>query len=208
LPVSVGLVVSLVLFGLGRHWSTKSSGEKITIPEGAWVVFWVWMLSCSISSLVFNLGGFPDPATAMNYDWFSRYINGFFEAMSGFTTSGTSILNNVELYSRSLLFRRSAQHWIGGMGIAFMAVTLWKYFTVDRSEVITAEAESPHRVVFDDQEIALQSGKDFLKIYIWMSAICVTLLILSGIFFREVAYPHWWDNIFDAIVHMFAAMGT
>ncbi|MEY3198039.1 MAG: hypothetical protein RL023_997 [Candidatus Parcubacteria bacterium] len=94
------------------------------------------------------------------------------------------------------------------MGIAFMAVTAWKYFTVDRSEVITAEAESPHRIVFDDQQIAIQSGKDFLKIYFWLSVICTVLLVLAGIFTREVPYPYWWDNVYDALVHMFAAMGT
>ncbi len=205
----IAIAVSMGCFLLGKLlrkiFTIKNS---VDLKHGAFIILWVWIFACSISSMYFMLSGFPIPESAENFSLVRKFIDGFYESMSGFTTTGTSILPSVEVFPRSVIFWRSLTHWIGGMGIAFMAVTLWRGFKTRRSEIINSEAESPHIVVYKSEQDAITSGKDFLKIYGTLSIICLVLLLISGALFRVTPYEAWYDNAFDASTMMFGTMGT
>ena len=205
----VGFGLSALAFLLG-HFGGRALGldRKITLSQGAWIVLLSWTIACSISALVFVLAGFPVPEKIEHLGFIRRFMDGLFESMSGFTTTGTSILPSVEAFSRSILFWRALTHWIGGMGLAYLAMTLWKHFTVNRSHVINAESETPNLVLFKQEEDAQAAGRDFLKIYILLTLILVLLLCLSGAWFRLNPYEAWYDNVYDAITTAFATMGT
>jgi trk system potassium uptake protein TrkH len=204
-----GIVISAVLTALGHLLARYTPYEKnLDLGQGAWTVLFVWIFACSTSSIVFVQAGFPIPTRVEDFDLARRFIDGFYESMSGFTTTGTSILPSVEVFPRSILFWRSLTHWIGGMGIAFMAITLWNYFTTRRSEIINSEAESPHIIAFKSEDESRRSGYDFLKAYIVLSVLCSVLLLSSGYFFRHVPYAHWYDNVFDSLTIMFGTLGT
>lgn len=205
----IAITVSTGCFFLGKLLRRLFTVENsVDLKHGAFIILWVWVFACSISSMYFILSGFPIPDSAENFSIIRKFIDGFYESMSGFTTTGTSILPSVEVFPRSVIFWRSLTHWIGGMGIAFMAVTLWRGFKTRRSEIINSEAESPHIVVYKSEQDAITSGKDFLKIYGTLSVICLVLLLISGALFRITPYEAWYDNAFDSLTMTFGTLGT
>jgi trk system potassium uptake protein TrkH len=207
--LGLGFVLSLFAFLSGRFLGKYVEVEEQTsLAQGAWIVTLTWILACFISSIVFFLAGFPSPDSIADLSLMRRFMDSFFESMSGFTTTGGSILPDVEVFSRSILFWRELTHWIGGMGIVYMAVTLWKHFSLRRADLINGEAETHVYVNYRNEEEAVQSGWDFLKTYGLMSFTMVVLLFFSGIFFRETPYLHWYDNLYDTIVTMLGTMGT
>lgn len=204
-----GILISGGCALLGHFLSKNTTYDhELDLGHGAWVVFFTWMIACSTSGFVFMQAGFPVPSRIEDFAMARRFFDGFYESMSGFTTTGTSVLPSVEAFPRSILFWRSLTHWIGGMGIAFMALTLWRAITTRRSEVINSEAESPHIIAFKNDQESRQSGFDFLKTYSVLSALCFGALYLSGHFFRDIPYAQWYDNFFDSFTIMFGTMGT
>ena len=181
---------------------------NITVRRGAWIVFLTWCIACTISSLYFVIAGFPDPNNIQNYSFIRRFVDGWYESMSGFTTTGSSILASVEVFPRSVLFWRSLTHWYGGMGIAYLSVTLWKSFIFKREPIINSEAESPNYVQYDSEKEAIVSGHDFLKVYIVLTTILALLLFVSGTFFRTQPYVHVYDNAFESINYAMSTLGT
>ena len=182
--------------------------ESISLRRGAWIVFWAWVIACTVSSLYFYASNFPIPSRVEEFSFLRQFIDGFYETMSGYTTTGASILPSVEVFPRSLLFWRTLLHWIGGMGIAFLAVTLVKKFSSSRQAVINSESEAHEIVYFSSQEEARGSGWSFLRAYALISGIMLVLLLVSGSFFRVTPYTHWYDNAFDAVTHTFSTIGT
>lgn len=99
-------------------------------------------------------------------------------------------------------------HWIGGMGIAYLAVTLWGKFASSRQAVINSETEAHEIVEFESQTQARQSGFDFLKAYGLLTLIMFILLLISGFLFRTAPYQNWYDNVFDSVNHTMTTLGT
>jgi trk system potassium uptake protein len=204
----IGSLITGALVLAAQRLKLKSD-IHLSIKESAISVALTWFLACSISSLMLLSFGFPDMTQNLNItNFFPHFVDGFFESMSGFTTTGASVLTNVEQFPRSILFWRSLTHWIGGMGIAYFAVTLLSAFKIKREGVINAEAESPNYISFGSKKEAVESGIDFIKIYALMSGVLTFLLSLSGIWFRNIPYTTWYDNLFDSVTHTFATMGT
>lgn len=201
--------ISTVFFLLGVFLQkTLPPKESISLRRGAWIVTVAWIIACATSALFYVTAGFPDPANTESFSFVRKFVDGFFESMSGFTTTGASILNSVEVFSRSVLFWRALTHWIGGMGIAYLAITLWKHFRSSREAIINSEAESPDIVTFDSQEQARHSGFEFLKAYGVLTAIMFVLMLASGWLFRLEPYTHWYDNVYDSVTHTFSVLGT
>lgn len=180
---------------------------NISLRRGAWIVLFVWIFAVLITALYFVSMGLPVPGSA-DFSFARRLIDGIYEALSGFTTTGASILPSVEVFPRSFLFMRSVTHWIGGMGIAYLGVTVWRSFKSSRETIINSESESPDVVSFATNDEARQSGLDFIKAYSLLSFIMFALMLFSGWQFREVPYPNFLDNIFDSLTHTFSVLGT
>lgn len=122
------------------------------------------------------------------------FIDCFFEAVSGFTTTGSSILTNVEGLSHGMLFWRSFTHWIGGMGVLVFVLAVIPKSNERTMHVMRAEAPGP---VIGKLVPRLQdTAKILYTIYIVMTIIEVILLLLAGM------------SLFDSLCHSFGTAGT
>lgn len=205
----VGFGLSLGLFLLGNFLNKNSKNPKsITIKQGAQIIFLTWLWSVLISAIVFVLAGFPVPGQEEEFSLTRRFVDGIFESISGYTTAGGSILPSVEVFPRSILMWRSTTHLLGGMGISYLAVTIWKSIAGRREEIINSEAEGPNYTQFDSEKDARLAGFDFMKIYGLITGLMIVSLFISGALFRQTPYQAWYDNIFDAVNYSFSTMGT
>ena len=118
----------------------------------------------------------------------------FFETVSGFTTTGATILTDVEALPKGLLFWRSFTHWAGGMGVLVLSLALIPKMGARSIHLMRAESPGPST----DKLVPRVSNnaKILYEIYVGLSALMVIALLLCGM------------NLFDALVHMFGAVGT
>ena len=161
----------------------KPQSRIIYAKEGFAIVAYAWLLMSAIGALPFVIGGA-----------IPSYVDAFFETVSGFTTTGASILTDVESLDKCMLFWRSFTHWIGGMGVLVL-VTAVVPNIADRSLNIL-KAEMPGPTVGKLVPRSRDTAKILYWIYFGMTAILTVLLIAGGM------------PIFDSIVHAFGTAGT
>lgn len=186
----------------------RDAPMQLGMSDGATVVLLTWMIAVSISACVFVLAGFPIPDRTADFTLMRRLVDGIYESVSGFTTAGGSILPSVEAFPRSILLWRSTTHLLGGMGMAFLAVTVLTRFPAKREAILNAEAEGPNETRFANEHDARIAGFDFLKIYLLLTGVMFVALVFAGWYGRAVAYERTYDNVFDAVNHAFSTMGT
>ena len=174
ISLAVGFAMTLIF---------KAKNRVIYAKEGLVIVALAWVSMSAIGALPFVLSG-DIPS----------YINAFFETVSGFTTTGASILTNVEELSHGTLFWRSFTHWIGGMGVLvfIMAITP----SVSDRSIHIMRAEMPGPIVGKIVPRAKQTAKILYLIYIAMTVIEIILLLCGDLSF------------FDSVVHTFGTAGT
>ncbi|MCP4662032.1 MAG: TrkH family potassium uptake protein, partial [bacterium] len=170
-------LVGLVLIYLGR-----GEGE-VYRREGILIVVGGWMLASLFGALPYLLTGtIPGP------------VDAFFESASGFTTTGASVLTNVEAAGRGVLFWRSFTQWLGGMGIIVLFVALLPELGpgarfLYKLEIPGPTAETLHPRVHDTAAV-------LWKIYLLLSVAETVLLMLAGL------------DLYDAMTHTFSTMST
>ena len=162
---------------------SKPNNKLIYAKEGFAIVAYAWLLLSAIGAVPFVIGGA-----------IPSYIDAFFETVSGLTTTGASILTDVEALDKCMLFWRSFTHWIGGMGILVL-VTAVVPNIADRSLNIL-KAEMPGPTVGKLVPRSRDTAKILYYIYFGMTAILTLLLIAGGM------------PVFDSIVHAFGTAGT
>ena len=113
LSLTVGLAFILLF---------KPKSRMIYAKEGFAIVAYAWLLMSAIGALPFVIGGA-----------IPSYVDAFFETVSGFTTTGASILTDVEALDHCMLFWRSFTHWIGGMGVLVLVTAVVPILQTDRS---------------------------------------------------------------------------
>jgi trk system potassium uptake protein TrkH len=205
----IGLGLSLTCYLIGNLlYQLLDISKHISLRRGAWIVFVSWFFACSISAVLYFMAGFPDPINADSMSIGRRVVDSYYESVSGFGTAGTSILKSVEIFPKSLLLWRTLTQWIGSMGIAYLAITIIKKFSVSRSEIINSEVETPNQIEFHSDEDARQSGWRFLIVYGYFSMVAFALLYISGAYFRLESYSHWYDNFFDSLNFALSAVST
>ena len=114
--------------------STKHKEGAMTRRDGYIVVAISWVLFSIFGSLPFYVSGY-----------IPSFTDAFFETMSGFTTTGATIIQDVEVIPHGLLFWRSLTQWIGGLGIVFFTVAVLPIFGVGEVQLFAAEAIGPTR---------------------------------------------------------------
>lgn len=174
LSLAIGFAITLII---------KPKNKLIFAKEGFVIVALAWIVMSAIGALPFVLSG-DIPS----------YIDAFFETVSGFTTTGASVLTNVEGISRGLLFWRSFTHWIGGMGVLVFIMAIIPSIS-DRS-IHIMRAEMPGPIVGKLVPRAKQTAKILYLIYIAMTVLEIVLLLFGGMSF------------FDSVVHSFGTAGT
>ena len=162
---------------------TKSS--SFFLREGFATVGLIWLFTGVVGGLPF----FFDGGGGFNTIW-----DCIFEASSGFTTTGATILTDIESLPQGILLWRAFTHWLGGMGILVLATALLPSMGV-RSHYL-AQAESPGPVFSKLVPKQSQTSKILYSIYFIMTAVEVLLLKLAGM------------PLFDALVHAFSTAGT
>lgn len=123
-----------------------------------------------------------------------NFIDSLFESISGFTTTGASILSNIEVLDKSMLFWRSFTHWIGGMGVLMFVLAILPMSGADPLHLMRAESPGPTTEKLVPK--ARQTAKILYKIYIGISVLEVIFLTFGGM------------PLFDSVVHTFGTAGT
>lgn len=179
------LIVAVASFVLGTLLTLicKSENRVIFAKEGFVTVALAWIVMSLIGAVPFTLSG-DIPS----------YVDAFFETVSGFTTTGSSILTDVESLSHGALFWRSFTHWIGGMGVLVFIMALVPSLC-DRS-IHIMRAEVPGPIVGKLVPKVKQTAKILYLIYIGMTALEIVLLLCGGM------------DLFDSALHAFGTAGT
>ena len=181
-PLLLSAAVALAV-GLLCKFFVKPKTNLIYAREGFVIVATSWLALSVVGALPFYLS-----------KEIPSFIDAFFETVSGFTTTGASILTNVEKMSRGLLFWRSFTHWVGGMGVLVFIMALFSNMS-DRS-IHIMRAEMPGPVVGKLLPRAKDTASILYKIYIGMTLLQIILMICGGM------------PVYDSIVHAFGTAGT
>lgn len=176
--------VTLLLIVLGQLLSWKKpESKRLTAHEGLVIVALSWILFSFFGGLPFVING-DIPSL----------VDAFFETSSGFTTSGSSILVDVELLAHSSLFWRSFTHLTGGMGILAFALAVLPQMGSQSVNIMRAETPGP---TFGKLVSKLSSSARILYIiYLTMTAIVALLLWIGDM------------SLFDSLIHAFGTAGT
>lgn len=184
-PAVLAFVISsLVSFalGMGMTWR-KPKDQHFHIREGYVTVALSWVVLSLMGAVPFILSkAIPN------------FVDALFETVSGFTTTGASILPEVESLPKCVLFWRSFTHWIGGMGVLVFMLTLLKM--VGGSHMNLMKAESPGPSVSRLVPTVRSTAKILYKIYLAMTVVEVILLLCGGM------------PVFDALTTSFGTAGT
>lgn len=178
----ITIAVALGLGGL-MTWGAKPKDPVIYAKEGFFIVSASWILLSLIGALPFVISG-----------EIPSYVDAVFETVSGFTTTGASILTDVEAMSKGLLFWRSFTHWIGGMGILVFVMAVLP--NVSERSIHILRAEVPGPTVGKLVPRIKDTAKILYLIYVVMTMIQIVLLICGGM------------SPFDSILHAFGTAGT
>lgn len=180
LASSLGLTVlaGLVLLLSFR----RRSPLVINHREGMVIVTMGWLACALFGALPFVLGGV------------ASFTDAFFESMSGFTTTGSSILSNVEALPKGLLFWRSLTHWLGGMGIIVLTIAILPFLGVGGMQLYKAEVPGP--VADKLQPRIKDTAMSLWKVYVLFTVAQVVLLLCGGM------------DLFESICHAFGTMAT
>jgi trk system potassium uptake protein TrkH len=161
----------------------RTKVEHISHREGMAIVAIGWTAIGFFGAFPFYLGA-----------EFSTFVDAFFESVSGFTTTGSSILTDIEAVSKGLLFWRSFIQWLGGMGIIVLSVAILPFLGVGGMQLYKAEVPSP---VPDKLKPRIRDTATVLwKVYALISLAQVLFLMIGGM------------NLYDALCHAFTTMPT
>jgi len=180
------LISAIITFGVGLsfHQFTRNHEHKnIGKKEGYIIVTFTWISISLFGSLPFFLSGH-----------IPSFTDAYFETISGFTTTGASILTDIEVLPHSLLFWRSTTHWLGGMGIIVLTLAILPILGIGGMQLFVAEAPgtTPSRL----HPRITETAKRLWLIYLLFSAVLCVLLM-----FGEM-------DFFEAINHSFSTMAT
>jgi trk system potassium uptake protein TrkH len=164
---------------------TKSPKTEYLSPrEGMAIVAFGWTAVGLFGAIPFYLTGGE----------FGTFVNAFFESVSGFTTTGSSILTDIEAVPKGLLFWRSFIQWLGGMGIIVLSVAILPFLGVGGMQLYKAEVPTP---VPDKLKPRIRDTSMILwKVYAGITAIEAVLLMIGGM------------DLYDALCHAFTTMPT
>ncbi|MDR1227138.1 MAG: TrkH family potassium uptake protein [Prevotellaceae bacterium] len=158
--------------------------NELNTREGHIIVALAWLFGCLFGMLPYVLWGGEFTVT-----------NAWFESVSGFTTTGATILNDIEVLPKGLLFWRSSTHWIGGVGV--VVFTLIVLPSVGSAKMRLSRAESFRLAQHKDaKHTSQQIVRIVLKVYVWLTLLSVVALLVAGM------------TLFDAVNHAFSAVAT
>ncbi len=178
ITILVCIVTGFLMTLLGRV-----RNQTIYAREGFVIVALAWIIMSVLGALPFVISG-----------EIPSFVDAFFETVSGFTTTGSSILTNVEEMSNGLLFWRSFTHWVGGVGVLVLVMAILPSDSGRGIHIIRAEMPGP--VVGKIVPKLKDTAKILYLIYIGISALEAMFLLCGGM------------TLFESLVHTFGTAGT
>ena len=183
--LKVSFLSTIVVLLMASFFLSKKSPEntKIFAKEGLVIVALSWIALSAFGALPFVISG-----------KISSFIDAFFEVVSGFTTTGASILTNVEALDKSLLYWRSFTHLVGGMGVLVLALAILPKNNNQSLHIMKAEVPGP--TVGKLVAKMSYNSRILYMIYLFITGTIVVFLLLGGM------------SLFDAVTHAFGTVGT
>lgn len=176
IAISVAIGVALTVFN-------RPKDKTIYAKEGFVIVALTWMVLSLVGALPFTISG-----------EIPSYVDAVFETVSGFTTTGASIIPNVEILSKGILFWRSFTHWVGGMGILVLVMAIVP--TDSGRSIHIVRAEMPGPIIGKLVPKLKTTAKILYLIYIFFTLLEAVLLLAGGM------------SLFEALVHSVGTAGT
>lgn len=171
------------LGGLLFYYGRPDGSPDLNKRDGYLIVTLGWVSMAAFGAIPFVIhGSIPS------------YTDAFFETMSGFTTTGASILNNIEEMPHGLLYWRSLTQWLGGMGFIVLSLAILPILGIGGMQLFVAEVPGPTKDKIHPR--IKETAKRLWGVYLALTILECTLLMAAGM------------NFFDAVNHSFTTMAT
>ncbi len=182
LEITLAAIVTMFI-GVLAMFFTRGHDKEVNRKEGYIIVTFGWIIMAASGVLPYLFSGAIPNIT-----------NAFFETMSGYTTTGASIIDDIEILPEGILFWRSLTHWIGGMGIIVLAIAILPLLGIGGMQLFAAEAPGPNADKLHPR--ITDTAKRLWLIYFGYTVAETILLKLAGMSF------------FDAMNHSLATLST
>lgn len=173
----------LAAIGAPLYWLIKPVDKNLRAREGFVVVALSWVVLSVFGALPFTISGV-----------IPSFVDAFFETVSGFTTTGATMITNFDNLPRGVMFWRSFTHWIGGMGVLVLTMALLPKMTGRNSHLIRAESPGPSMSKLLPK--MGDSARALYLIYFVLTVIQFVILMIAGM------------NPYDAAIHALGTAGT
>lgn len=174
------VILCLLFWVAGRK---RPEHGQIYGKEGMVIVALAWILWSLFGAMPFTLSGY-----------IPSYVDAFFETVSGFTTTGSSIIPDVEILPHCLLFWRSFTHWIGGMGVLVFVLVVTSLDRKNSMHLMRAEVPGPEKDKLVPK--AMSTARILYGMYLTLTVIEMVFLVIGGM------------NLFDSMIFSFGSAGT
>lgn len=182
LEITLAAIVTMFI-GVLAMFFTRGHTKEVNRKEGYIIVTFGWIIMAASGVLPYLFSGAIPNIT-----------NAFFETMSGYTTTGASIIDDIEILPEGILFWRSLTHWIGGMGIIVLAIAILPLLGIGGMQLFAAEAPGPNADKLHPR--ITDTAKRLWLIYFGYTVAETILLKLAGM------------SLFDAMNHSLATLST
>lgn len=183
---SLGSVLLSVTFSIAFGGLLAAAGRNaspvLRQREALCFVSVSWLIAAGLGALPFIFAGILGP------------VDAYFECMSGFTTTGSSVLTDIEATPKSILFWRSFTHWLGGMGIVVLFIAVLPYLGAGGKQLFRHESPGPNPQGIKPR--IKDTAAILYKIYLGFTVAQTAALMLAGM------------SLFDALCHTFGTLGT
>jgi trk system potassium uptake protein TrkH len=180
-PFIWSAMITIVFAAIFYFISREADSEKFTNRDGFLAVTLSWIIFSLLGALPYLISG-----------TIPSFIDAFFESTSGFSTTGSSILKNVEILPHSILFWRSLTHWIGGIGMIVILIIILPSIKATGYQLFSLESSMKEKIHPKTKAIVFR----VLFIYLGLTLAEILLLVLGDM------------NLFDSICHSFGTVAT
>ncbi len=182
ISIPLSALITIVI-GTIAWLSNRKSSKLVGKREGYIIVTFSWLIISLFGSLPFIISGEVP-----------RFVDAFFETMSGFTTTGATILEDIETLPKDLLYWRSLTHWLGGMGVIVLSVAILPLLGIGGMQLFMAEMSG---ITYDKLHPRITATAKRL----WGIYVILTGMLTGALYLGEM-------DFFDAINHAFSTMAT
>ena len=180
--VFISIAAFCFFIGFNISFVFKNKKKDVGIGSAFFLTLICWIVLTIIGALPFYLG-------SLNL----TFIDSFFESMSGMTTTGATVLTNLDETPKSILIWRAMLQWLGGIGIIVMAITLMPIMNVGGMQLFKiSNNDSTEKILPKSKEIALR----LIYIYVALTTLCL------------ICYKFLGMNIFDSLTHSMTTLST